>query len=410
VSGLRILIVEDSSTVSKILQHYIVQEIGCEVDTAADLTCAIALLDQHSYFVVVADLVLPDAPNGEIVKLVRSAYQTPCIALTGQFNEELRAELLTMGIVDYIIKENRYSYQYVAKLIARLYRNKDVKVLIAEQSVISRKFVKLLLEQHLFQVIEVEDGAEALTVLAEQKDIRLLITDYDMPNLNGADLVIKLREEYEREDLAIIGLASDASLSARFIKNGANDFLQKPFVHEEFHCRINNTLDSLDMMKMLWEKANRDYLTKIFTRRYFFSHYQDEHEEQGCFSLALLDIDFFKKVNDTHGHDVGDEVLIVFASRLAEAFGHKFTVARFGGEEFVVAFKGLDIEKTTTLMEAFRQQNEQKSVKTSAGELIITFSCGLAAFGEELIDDVLIRADEALYEAKQQGRNRIVVH
>jgi diguanylate cyclase (GGDEF)-like protein len=410
VSGLRILIVEDSTTVSKILQHYIVQEIGCEVDTAADLTSAIALLDKHSYFVVVADLVLPDAQQGEIVKLVRSAYQTPCIAVTGQLNEELRAELLAMGIVDYIIKENRYSYQYVAKLIARLYRNKDVKVLIAEQSVISRKFVKLLLEQHLFQVIEVEDGAEALTVLAEQKDIRLLITDYDMPNLNGADLVIKLREEYEREDLAIIGLASDASLSARFIKNGANDFLQKPFEHEEFHCRINNTLDAQDMMKMLWEKANRDYLTKVFTRRYFFSHYQDEHEEQGCFSLALLDIDFFKKVNDTHGHDVGDEVLIVFASRLAEAFGHKFTVARFGGEEFVVAFKGLDIDKTTTLMEAFRQHNEQKSIKTSAGELIVTFSCGLAAFGDELIDDVLIRADEALYEAKQQGRNRIVMH
>ena len=407
---MRILIVEDSSTVSKILQHYIVQEIGCEVDTAADLTSAIALLDKHSYFVVVADLVLPDAQQGEIVKLVRSAYQTPCIAVTGQLNEELRAELLAMGIVDYIIKENRYSYQYVAKLIARLYRNKDVKVLIAEQSVISRKFVKLLLEQHLFKVIEVEDGAEALTVLAEQKDIRLLITDYDMPNLNGADLVIKLREEYEREDLAIIGLASDASLSARFIKNGANDFLQKPFVHEEFHCRINNTLDAQDMMKMLWEKANRDFLTKVFTRRYFFSHYQDEHEEQGCFSLALLDIDFFKKVNDTHGHDVGDEVLMVFASRLTEAFGHKFTVARFGGEEFVVAFKGLDIEKTITLMEAFRQHNEQKSVKTSAGELIVTFSCGLAAFGDELIDDVLIRADEALYEAKQQGRNRIVMH
>ncbi|MBB1270293.1 response regulator [Shewanella sp. SR44-3] len=407
---MRVLIVEDSNTVSKILKHLIVQETGCEVDIAEDLTSAIALLEQYKYFVVVADLILPDAPNGEIVKLVRSAYTTPCIVMTGSFNEELRDELLTMGIVDYILKENRYSYQYVAKLVARINSNKDVKVLIAQHSVISRKFVKLLLEQHLFQVIEVEDGEQALTVLAEQEDIRLLITDYEMPNLNGADLVIKLREEFEREDLAIIGLADDASLSARFIKNGANDFLQMPFVHEEFHCRINNTLDALDMMQSLWEKANRDYLTQVFTRRYFFSEYENEHEEEGCFSLALLDIDFFKKVNDTHGHDVGDEVLVTFANRLVEAFGQRFTVARFGGEEFVVAFKGLDADKTLTLMEAFRVKNEHKSISTSAGDLLVTFSCGIATFGDEQIDQVLNRADEALYAAKEQGRNLILVH
>lgn len=406
---MRVLIVEDSSTVAKILKHLIVEEMGCEVDIAPDLTSAIALLEQNQYFVVVADLILPDAPNGEIVKLVRSAYQTPCIVMTGRFNEELRDELLAMGIVDYILKENRYSYQYVARLIARLNSNKDVKVLVADNSIISRKFIRLLLEQHLFQVIEVEDGLQALTILKEQQDIRLLITDFDMPNMNGADLVIKLREDFYREDLAIVGLASDASLSARFIKNGANDFLQKPFVHEEFHCRTNNTLDALDMMRSLWEKANKDFLTKAYTRRYFFSEYEDEHEEEGSFSLALLDIDFFKKVNDTHGHDVGDEVLVVFAQRLQDAFGQRFTVARFGGEEFVVAFKGLDAEKTLTLIETFRLQNEKKSVATTAGELIVTFSCGISEFGDEKIDRVLLRADEALYKAKEEGRNRIVI-
>ncbi|WP_350643585.1 diguanylate cyclase, partial [Psychrobacter sp. HY3-MNA-CIBAN-0198] len=87
------------------------------------------------------------------------------------------------------------------------------------------------------------------------------------------------------------------------IKNGANDFLQKPFVHEEFHCRVLNTLDSLDMMRNLWRKANRDYLTKAYTRRYFFGQYQQNDSEQKLLSVALLDIDFFKKINDTYGHD-----------------------------------------------------------------------------------------------------------
>jgi diguanylate cyclase (GGDEF)-like protein len=369
------------------------------------------LLEENKYFLVVADLNLPDASNGDIVRLVLSSYKTPCIVLTSNLDANQRREILKLGIVDYISKDNRYSYQYLVKLIDRLYRNQKVKVLVADDSVVSRKFVRMLLEQHFFQVIEAKDGEEALVILENDRDIQLLITDYNMPNINGIELILRVREQFNREDLAIIGLSNDndESLSAKFIKNGANDFLQKPFVHEEFHCRVNNTLDALDMMRSLWNKANQDFLTKAYTRRYFFNQYQNEHEEEGIFSLALLDIDLFKKVNDTYGHDVGDEVLITFVKRLLDAFGERFTVARFGGEEFVVAFKGLDAQKTLTLMETFRQQNEKKPMKTAAGEIIVTFSCGISDFGDEQIDRVLLRADKALYKAKGAGRNQIVV-
>jgi diguanylate cyclase (GGDEF)-like protein len=411
VTRLRVLIVEDSSTVSKILKHLIVQELGYNVDIAPDMSSALLLLEENKYFLVVADLNLPDASNGDIVRLVLSSYKTPCIVLTSNLDANQRREILKLGIVDYISKDNRYSYQYLVKLIDRLYRNQKVKVLVADDSVVSRKFVRMLLEQHFFQVIEAKDGEEALVILENDRDIQLLITDYNMPNINGIELILRVREQFNREDLAIIGLSNDndESLSAKFIKNGANDFLQKPFVHEEFHCRVNNTLDALDMMRSLWNKANQDFLTKAYTRRYFFNQYQNEHEEEGIFSLALLDIDLFKKVNDTYGHDVGDEVLITFVKRLLDAFGERFTVARFGGEEFVVAFKGLDAQKTLTLMETFRQQNEKKPMKTAAGEIVVTFSCGISEFGDEQIDRVLLRADKALYKAKGAGRNQIVV-
>ncbi len=407
---LRVLIVEDSHTVSKVLKHLIVQELGYHVDIAPDMSCALTLLEQHQYFVVVADLNLPDASNGDIVRLVLSSYKTPCIVLTSNLDAHQRREILKLGIVDYIPKDNRYSYQYVVKLIDRLYRNQQVKVLVADDSVVSRKFVRMLLEHHLFQVLEANDGEEALEVLEREPDIQLLITDYNMPKIDGVELILRVREKYHREDIAIIGLSNDndESLSAKFIKNGANDFLQKPFVHEEFHCRVLNTLDSLDMMRNLWAKANRDYLTKSYTRRYFFSQHDTKDSESGRLTVALLDIDFFKKINDTHGHDTGDQVLIEFAQRLENAFGANFTVARFGGEEFVIAFKGLDSTKASTLINKFREQCAANPINTSAGDLHVSFSCGVSTRENETLDHALQRADELLYQAKAAGRNQVM--
>ncbi|MCJ8303087.1 diguanylate cyclase [Shewanella sp.] len=411
---MRILVVEDSKVVSRILQHLIAQELDCEVDFAVDMAAAKILLEQKEYFVAITDLNLPDAQEGEIVRLVLSK-QTPCIVLTGSLDSEQRKRLLQLGIVDYILKENRFSYEYVVRLVRRLQRNIDVKVLVADDSVVSRKFVRSLLEQHLYQVIEADDGHSAWEILQSQPDVQLLITDYNMPGLDGFGLILKVREKFSREELAIIGLSSDSdeSLSARFIKNGANDFLQKPFVHEEFHCRVLNTLDSLDMIRKLWDQANLDYLTCVYNRRYFFGLFEEQMEQikqkQGALTVALLDIDFFKKVNDTYGHDVGDEVLVEFAARLKHFFGQHFTVSRFGGEEFIVAFKGLNQEKAFVLMDKFRSQLEMKPIVTSKGDMFITVSTGIAGLADDSLDGLIKRADMALYDAKKSGRNLVCI-
>ncbi|WP_065187282.1 response regulator [Shewanella woodyi] len=411
---MRILVVEDSRVVSRILQHLIAQELGCDVDFAEDMATARLLLTQHKYFVAITDLNLPDAQEGEIVKLVQG-HQTPCIVLTGSLDGQQRKRLLQLGIVDYILKENRFSYEYVVRLVTRLKRNEKVKVLVADDSMVSRKFVRSLLEQQLFQVIEADDGLSALEILKSQPDITLLITDYNMPGLDGFGLILKVRESFTREELAIIGLSSDddESLSARFIKNGANDFLQKPFVHEEFHCRVLNTLDSLDMIRKLWEQANLDYLTGVYNRRYFFNLFEEQlqqiEQKKTSLTLALLDIDFFKKVNDTYGHDIGDEVLVEFAARLKHFFGQHFTVARFGGEEFTVAFRGLNEDKVFSLMDKFRAQLEVEAIQTSQGPINVTVSTGIAGLSDESLDNLLQRADKALYDAKELGRNLVCI-
>lgn len=407
---MRILVIEDSQVVSKLLKHMLKNALECTVDVAASLSEAAELLANGRYFVALTDLNLPDAPDGEVVKLVLS-HQTPCIVLTGRLDDVQRKRLLQLGIVDYVLKENRFSYEYVVKLVARLGRNQHIKVLVADDSVVSRKFVRSLLEQHLFQVLEADDGLSALEALSSTKGIQLLITDYNMPGLDGFELILKVREQFSREDLAIIGLSSDnnETLTARFIKNGANDFLQKPFVHEEFHCRVINTLESLEMVRVLWEQANLDFLTALYSRRYYFATYQKKipilRQKYTPLSVALLDIDFFKRVNDTYGHDVGDEVLVEFARRLNAAFGHNFTVARLGGEEFSVAYTGLASSKAYVLLDKFREQLAATPFLTSQGKINVSVSAGLAELKDDDIDTLLKRADEALYLAKDAGRN-----
>lgn len=408
---MRILLVEDSNMVAKVLKHMLAQQLDCTVDVAPDLAAARDLLGQREYFAAITDLNLPDAPNGESVELVLGS-QTPCIVLTGSLDAKQRRRLLQMGIVDYVYKENRFSYEYVVKLISTLDRNRKTKVLIADDSGLSRKFVRNLLELHLFEVLEAEDGAKALEVLQQVPGIRLLIADYNMPGIDGFELILRVREKYAREEMAIIGLSNDTdeTLTARFIKNGANDFLQKPFVHEEFHCRVSNTLESLEMIRKLWEQANLDYLTGVYNRRYFFDKFSPQLQvlsQQGAsFSIALMDIDFFKDVNDTHGHDIGDEVLKSFAKRMTESLGQHFTLARFGGEEFVVAMKGLDSGRAQALMEGFRIKLEDTPFQFGDLSLALTVSIGVAELGDESLGSLMKRADMALYEAKTLGRNQ----
>ncbi|ABL99718.1 response regulator [Shewanella amazonensis] len=414
---MRILVVEDSSVAARILKHMLTHQLECSIDVAPDLASAAALLAKHDYFVAICDLNLPDAPGGESVELVLG-NQTPCIVLTGSLDAQQRRRLLQMGIVDYVYKENRYSYEYVVKLIATLARNRHTKVLVADDSALSRKFVRNLLELHLFEVIEAENGARALELLDAVSGIRLLIADYNMPGIDGFELILRAREKFSREEMAIIGLSNDTdeTLTARFIKNGANDFLQKPFVHEEFHCRVSNTLESLEMVRQLWEQANLDYLTSVYNRRFFFNRFSQQvpvlGQQGASFSLAVLDIDFFKDVNDKHGHDVGDFVLTEFASRLKQSLGQHFTVARFGGEEFVVALKGLDGKRALALMEGFRERLAMEPFVFGELELRLTASIGIVALGhdsEETLDSLIKQADVALYQAKTNGRNRCVL-
>lgn len=268
-----ILVIEDSPLVLKILEHLFRQETDLEPIFCASLAEAEVMLETSAslFFAAIVDLHLPDAPDGESVDLVMR-YHLPCIVLSGSYNEQRRDDLLMKGVVDYVLKESQHSYEYAFRLLHRLDHNSHIKILIADDSAAQRHYIRHILEPHHYQIIEASDSKETLRLLNEHPDIDLLVLDHAMPGVSGFELVKLLRQKLRLHDLIIIGVSADpkGSLSAQFIKHGADDFLRKPFCPEELNCRVMSTLERRDLLRALKKAAQFDALTGLNNRRAFY--------------------------------------------------------------------------------------------------------------------------------------------
>ena len=405
----RVLVVEDSKVVQQVLRHLTAHYLDVTVDFAWSLAECEANVEKYKYSLALVNLTLPDAPNGEVAKYTLSK-KIPTVVLTSKIDEYKRQQMLELGVVDYVIKDNRDSYHYAVKLVAQLLRNQGCKALIADDSVLSRSLMKQMLEKQLFDVTAAHDGQQALDILKANPDIKLLMTDYAMPTMDGFELVKAVRNFRGRDDLAIIGLsgAGKHGLSARFIKYGANDFLTKPFMNEEFHCRVLQTMEQLSLIADIKESAFRDHLTGLYNRRYFYQYAEkllNTNNQNN--TLALLDIDLFKNINDTLGHEGGDQALKQVGALIRSAFAN-FIVARVEGEEFAIILPDIGLARGREYLEAFRKKMATYDFSISDRSFTITISIGLAEFQNTSLSDAMRVADTALYEAKDRGRNCIV--
>ncbi|BED88385.1 diguanylate cyclase response regulator [Pseudoalteromonas sp. MM1] len=404
----RVLVVEDSKVVQQVLRHLSAQYLDVAVDFAWSLNECQDYIEKHKYSLALVDLTLPDAPNGEVAKFTLS-HAIPTVVLTSKIDEYKRQQMLELGVIDYVIKDNRDSYHYAIKLVAQLLRNQGCKALVADDSVLSRSLMKQMLEKQLFDVTDAQDGQQALEIIKNNPNIKLLMTDYAMPLMDGFELVKAVRNFRGRDDLAIIGLsgAGKHGLSARFIKYGANDFLTKPFMNEEFHCRVMQTMEQLSLIADIKESAYRDYLTGMYNRRYFYQYAEQLLKKQQQNTLALLDIDFFKNINDTLGHEAGDQALKQVATLIKTTFS-KFTVARVGGEEFAIILDDIDTARGREYLEGFRKKLAKHEFLIDEKPFSITISIGVADFQNTDLTQAMRIADAALYEAKNNGRNCVV--
>ncbi|WP_022661234.1 diguanylate cyclase [Paucidesulfovibrio longus] len=408
----RILIVEDSTFFASIVKRAISEETGFAVDRVGSFKEAREYLEncEQGPFAALLDLHLPDSPHGEVVDYF-VGKGVPSIVFTGEFSEGVRDVVMSKNVVDYVLKEGPDSLYELIAALERLRRNQEVKVLVVDDSGSARNLVAGLLRSHQYQVLEAEDGETALTVLQRNPGTKLLITDFSMPGMDGVELVKTVRAAHVREKLAIIGLSAENNplISARFIKSGANDFLRKPFLVEEFHCRIRQNMELLEHMATIRDMAEKDYLTGLHNRRHFIQRARTMHKEallrKFPVQAVLLDIDHFKRINDTYGHDAGDEVLRALGRKMHERFGRNGLVARYGGEEFALLLPGLPLEQTTKNLTAFLKEVESSPTMTKSGPVSCTVSAGLTGETGDSLEAMLKTADEQLYKSKQRGRN-----
>jgi PleD family two-component response regulator len=306
-----VLIVDDSKAVRSLLTACLLDLGGFRVVAAASLAearhCLSRLREQCCCAVV--DLDLPDAPDGEVVDLVRRRG-IPVVVLTGSLDRNLRARMLEKQVVDYVIKRNPTEIEHVAQVVAHIRDNLAIKVLVVDDSPSYRAYLQTLLCNFRYQTLTAANGVEALEVLAGHGDVSLIITDVNMPVMGGLELIEQIRQNHRRTDLAIIGLsdASKPGLSALLLKSGANDFLAKPFEVEEFYCRVTQNTNLIGYIRQVREAATRDFLTGLHNRRRLFELgavlHADAQRGNIRLAAALVDADHFKQINDRFGHQV----------------------------------------------------------------------------------------------------------
>jgi diguanylate cyclase (GGDEF)-like protein len=295
-------------------------------------------------------------------------------------------------------------------------------ILIAEDDFTSRTMLGAVLQKSGHDVLAAVDGEEAWQILQQEESPKLLILDLVMPKMNGLEVIEKVRASQKKIPPYIIMLTSKGEKRdiIQGLNAGADDYLAKPFDMGELRARIEVGRRLLEMQQELFEsrellahQATHDPMTDLLNRRAILGNLQTTlsraQKDRTNIAVGMIDIDHFKQINDTYGHQVGDDVLIGLAQRLKQAPFVQEQVSRFGGEEFLVFFPLKTKEEAEPLFFSLFSQVSGISLATRKGLIPITVSIGIAlSTADSSLDELIGYADQALYDAKETGRNKMV--
>lgn len=300
------------------------------------------------------------------------------------------------------------------------------QLLLAEDSETSAALILRYLSDQ-YQVLHARDGQHAWELLAVQPGVELILTDIQMPRMSGQELLTKIRASDMTviSNLPVIVMTSADDNADRHLafENGANDFVNKPVDPVELKARLNvhrklaRTIRELEeSRKLLQEQATTDVLTQMKNRRAFgeisLHHFMLALRHNADMSLLTLDIDHFKKINDTYGHPGGDEALVQVSKIIKSMVRASDVPARMGGEEFTVLLPNTNRVGAGVLAERIRVAIESHKFAITGVSVSITVSVGVSSFGNDgndSLDQLLEIADRRLYIAKENGRNRVIL-
>jgi diguanylate cyclase (GGDEF)-like protein len=328
----------------------------------------------------------------------------PAIVLSAHSDFHSRLSAVRAGCGGYFTKP--------VKPLDLMLAEEPLKVLVVDDEPEAAAYHALLLEESGMLTHQVHHPADALTVM-ERFSPDLLLVDVYMPVCSGEELASIIRQQPEHLGLPIIYLSSetDSQKQISAMSAGVEAFLTKPVQPEELVSAVQLRAERLRLLRSL---MTRDSMTGLYnhstTTELINKNLAQAHRDNSQHAMAMIDIDHFKHVNDTHGHLAGDQVIITLARLLKSRLRLSDIIGRYGGEEFVVLLKGINAEKAATLIDSLRE--DFALVDFHAGEVRFrcTFSAGISSFpAQPSTEPLRLSADQALYRAKHQGRNQVVI-
>lgn len=298
-----------------------------------------------------------------------------------------------------------------------------LQVLVADDSAVFRVMLQKMLAGWGYDVIAVTDGQQAWDLLRQPNGPRLALLDWMMPGMEGAEVCRQVRAGIRDRYVYIMLLSVRADLEdvVTGMESGADDYIVKPFQVDELHARLRAgrrvlalQQELVEAREALREQATRDGLTGLWNRTAIFDILQNElarsTRNNEPLIVLMADLDGFKPVNDHFGHMAGDAVLRQVAARMRASVRRYDAVGRYGGEEFLMVLPGCELPGGLMLAERIREAIEAECFRAADIEIKLTCSLGAASAIPPAFppaDDLVRQADEALYRAKRQGRNRV---
>ncbi len=405
----KIVIVDNDTRFTESLKKAIAQEKKRSVTThnfkVERLNDAIY---QYDLYVIRLDALtlnlIQELSEREKFIILTTNYDTP----------EVREKILSLHVTDYIITNSKTSIDFVCDVINKLECNDKRNVLVVDDSKLVLAQISLILKTQNINYMLCTNGVEALEHLSNPTSkVDLVITDYVMPKMDGYELVKKIRAKFSFDALPVLILSGteDTYMISRFFKAGANDYIPKPFIKEEFIGRISNALATVNMFNEIKEMAMTDQLTGLHNRLYFYDAgvkiFEGAMRANNLVSIAMIDIDDFKSINDTYGHEVGDKALIHVANTIQRSLRRSDVFVRFGGEEFVILLPNTPLQQALKVTRKVCSLVRKTPLVLDDGkELFLTVSIGVTS-QIDTIDKMLERADHYMYAAKRSGKDRV---
>jgi two-component system cell cycle response regulator len=449
----RVLVVDDVPANVKLLEARLSAEYF-DVLTAMSGREALEICERAECDIVLLDVMMPDMDGFEVCRRLKASLTThhiPVVIVTALDQPSDRVRGLEAGADDFLTKPvsdvaliARVRSLTRLKLMTdelrmRAVTSRDIgiqspereavvetgrggRILIVDDRPASYEHMAAMLARE--HSVDVEADPHAGLFHAAEGNYDLMIVSLALQNFDGLRLCSQLRSLDRTRNVPILAI-SDAEDSTRLVRGleiGVNDYLSRPIDKNELMARVRTQIRRKryterlrDNVQMSIEAAIIDPLTGLHNRRYMESHVGALVEQALArgkpLTVLVLDIDYFKSVNDTYGHDAGDEVLREFAVRIRKSIRGIDLACRHGGEEFVVVMPETDLAVATMVAERLRRRiaSEAFQIEGGARAIEVTISIGIAALSAaDSAASVLKRADQALYRAKRDGRNRVV--